>query len=416
MVTRDEAHSTRGRARLLFEMLDGEAIDDGWRSEEVRDALDLCLACKGCRSDCPVGVDMATYKAEFLSHYYAGRVRPRSAYALGLIGLWSRIGGRLPRVANFATRAPGLRTLTSWLAGATTERRMPAFARRSFRSWFQQRGGSRGTGPAVLLWPDTFNDHFHPHTAQAATEVLEALGHRVVLPDRPLCCGRPLYDYGMLGTARRWLLQLLDELRTSIAAGVPVIGLEPSCVAVFRDELCGLLPNDEDARRLGRQAFTLAEFLSRSELHWPEPLLSGRALVQPHCHQHAVLGQEPENEVLRRLGLEVELADAGCCGMAGAFGFEKDHYELSIQVGERALLPKIRALAPDVWVVADGFSCREQIAGATTRRGVHLAEVVHAALRRSAGDDLPHERPERDYWDRDRIPPLEASIASISGS
>jgi FAD/FMN-containing dehydrogenase/Fe-S oxidoreductase len=404
--TRDESHSTRGRARLLFEMLSGGEGPGPWRDEAVRNALDLCLACKGCRSDCPVDVDMATYKAEFLSHYYAGRLRPRSAYAFGWIGRWSRIGGRLPRLANFGIGAPGLGGLLGWLAGAAPQRRLPRFARQSFRCWFRERSAPADGDPPVLLWPDTFNDHFRPHTAKAATEVLEALGYRVVIPPRPLCCGRPLYDYGMLRTARRWLERILTALRPQIQAGIPVVGLEPSCVAVFRDELCGLLPHDEDARRLREQSFTLGEFLSREDRRWPASPLERTALVQPHCHEHAVLDHGAEREVLRAAGLALEAPDAGCCGMAGAFGFERDHYDVSMRVGEGGLLPAVRDRPAETLIVADGFSCREQIRHGTPRRGLHLAEVLHAALRRDAGETLRPTYLERDYWAREQVPAL----------
>jgi Fe-S oxidoreductase len=410
MVTREEAHSTRGRARLLFEMLEGDAITDGWRSGAVRDALDLCLACKGCKADCPVGVDMATYKAEFLSHFYRRRLRPRSAYAFGLIGLWSRFASRVPRLANFATRAPGSGSVARWLAGATPERSLPRFSTRRFRTWFDQRALRRTAGPRVLLWPDTFNEHFRPHTAMAAVEVLEALGYCVSIPERPMCCGRPLYDYGMLGTARRWLAGIVETLQAEIEAGVPLVVLEPSCAAVFRDELPDLLSRDQDAHRLAAQTRTLGEFVAASSTPWPDDAtVSGRALVQPHCHAHAVLRHEDEESVLRRTGLDLDLPDAGCCGMAGAFGFEREHYAISMEVGERVLLPAVRAEALETLIVADGFSCREQIAQGTPRRALHLAEVLHRALRRRAGDDVRREEPELEYWGREEIPPLAAS-------
>jgi Fe-S oxidoreductase len=408
MVTHEEKDSTRGRARLLFEMLRGDALHGGWRNQAVREALDLCLACKGCKSDCPVNVDMASYKAEFLSHYYAGRLRPRSAYAFGLIGRWARLGGSVPRLANLATQTPGLRRLVGMLAGVAPQRRLPPFARQSFRRWFEGRPVRNAGGPRVLLWPDTFNNYFHPHTAQAATEVLEAFGHRVVIPSRPLCCGRPLYDYGFLPTARRWLRRILETLRGEIAAGMPLVGLEPSCVAVFRDELGRLFPHDEDARRLARQTFFLAEFLQRQERHttWDPAPLTGTALLQPHCHQRALLRDDPERSILVSLGLEPVTPDAGCCGMAGAFGFEKEHFEVSVGAGERVLLPAVRALPPDALVVADGFSCREQIAQLTEHRPLHLAEVMHLALCRSRGREPEVEGAERIYWNRTRIPAL----------
>jgi FAD/FMN-containing dehydrogenase/Fe-S oxidoreductase len=393
MVTREEKHSTRGRARLLFEMLERDAIGQrGWRDESVKEALDLCLACKGCKRDCPVNVDMAAYKAEFLHHYYAGRPRPRSAYAFGLIYWWARLASRVAPVANFVARAPGLAALAKAAAGMAPERRIPRFAGRTFKDWWRarERGrererGQRPDGPRVILWPDTFNNYFHPETAQAAVEVLEAAGRRVVVPETPLCCGRPLYDYGMLRLARRQLLQILDALRDEIRAGTPLVGLEPSCLAVFRDELGRQLPHDEDARRLARQSFLLSEYLEREAPGWQPPRLAGRrrkALVQAHCHHHAVMKLDAEQRVLGKLGLEFELLDAGCCGMAGSFGFEKgERYEVSVRCGERALLPAVRQAAADTLIVADGFSCREQIAQGTARRGLHLAQVLQLALR-----------------------------------
>src|SRR6266571_2548389 len=253
MVTREEQHSTRGRARLFFEMLEGNPLQGGWRSEEVKEALDLCFACKGCKSDCPVNVDMATYKAEFLSHYYEGRLRPLTAYTMGLIHWWARLAAFMPGVANFFTHAPLLRNVAKKLAGIAPQRQVPAFAPQTFKQWFRQRSPRNLDKPVVILWPDTFNNHFHPETAIAAVEVLEAAGYRVEVPQQALCCGRPLYDYGMLDTAKHLLRTILDTLRPQITQGVPVVGLEPSCVAVFRDELVNLFPGDAEARRLSQQ-------------------------------------------------------------------------------------------------------------------------------------------------------------------
>ncbi|HSG41078.1 MAG TPA: FAD-linked oxidase C-terminal domain-containing protein, partial [Thermoanaerobaculia bacterium] len=370
MATGEEKHSTRGRARLLFEMLQGGEIRDGWRSEEVHDALDLCLACKGCRTECPAGVDMATYKAEFLHHRYRGRPRPRQAYAMGLVHWWARLAALAPGIANGLGRNPVLKKI----AGVHPDRRLPRLAETTFRARF----GKREPSPSVLLWPDTFTNFFHPETGQAAVEVLEAAGARVAIPRRALCCGRPLYDFGMLDLARRQLRRILEALRPEIEAGVPLVGLEPSCVAVFRDELVNLFPEDEIARRLSRQTFTLAEFLVRQG--WEPPRLAGAAVVHGHCHHHAVMGMSADRLLLDRLGLNWRLLDSGCCGMAGAFGFEEDHYEVSMACAERALLPAVRATGAETLVVADGFSCREQIAQATGRQALHLAEVLRKAL------------------------------------
>ena len=391
MVTREEMHSTRGRARLLFEMLRQPRQRPGgrgaWRDPHVKEALDLCLACKGCKGDCPVQVDMATYKAEFLSHWYASRPRPASAYAMGLIPWWARLAARMPAAANLVTHAPLLRDAVKALAGVAPARELPRFAPETFLQWWARRaGGPGGDRPAVLLWPDTFNNHFLPQTAAAAVEVLEAAGYRVTVPERQLCCGRPLYDYGMLRLAWRVLRRVLDELRPQIRAGVPLVGLEPSCVAVFRDELLNLFPADEDAQRLARQSFTLGEFLERRAPGFQPPRLERRALVQAHCHHKAVLDFAADEAVMSRLGLDFEVPDSGCCGMAGSFGYERgERYGVSVACGERVLFPKVREAAPATLIVADGFSCREQIAQGTGRHALHLAEVIRMALR-TTGD------------------------------
>jgi FAD/FMN-containing dehydrogenase/Fe-S oxidoreductase len=383
-VTHDEEHSTRGRAHLLWEMTQGEGrsdgiIRDGWRSEEVKQSLDLCLACKGCKSDCPVGVDVATYKSEFLSHYYEGRVRPRSAYAFGNIGLWVRVASHAPGLVNLTTQLPLLRDLSKLIAGIPKQRAIPAFAPESFKTWFQRRRHNID-GPPVLLWPDTFNNYFHPNTAKAAVEVLEAAGFRVIVPRASLCCGRPLYDHGMLDRAQALLLQILDELSPEIEAGIPIVGLEPSCVAVFRDELINLFPHDERAQALSRQTFLLSEFLETNARDFPLPRLDRKALLHGHCHHKSLMKMTAEEAVLRRLGIDFQSPAPGCCGMAGSFGFEKDKYDISIAIGELELMPAVRQAPPDWLIVADGFSCREQIAQGSPRHALHLAEVLQMAL------------------------------------
>ncbi|MGZ4103842.1 MAG: FAD-binding and (Fe-S)-binding domain-containing protein [Actinomycetota bacterium] len=381
MATKEELHSTRGRARLLFEMMRGESITSGWRSEEVHQALDLCLACKGCKSDCSTGVDMATYKAEFVSHHYKGRVRPRQAYALGLIYWWARVASHMPRLANAVTHARGLATLTKRLGGIAPERDAPVFAEQPFRAWFARHEPKNPQGMRVVLWPDTFNNFFHPHVARATVEVLEAAGCRVELPPRILCCGRPLYDYGMLDLAKRLLEQTVRALRDDIAAGTPIVGMEPSCVAVFRDELPNLL-HDEDAKRLSKQVFTLAEFLQRIE--WKPPPLERAALYFGHCHQRSIMGTGPDTTLLDEMGVDLQTVTSTCCGLAGSFGFEAgERYEVSIRAGEgeHGVLPKVRAASLETLVVADGFSCRTQIGQQTDRDGIHLAQVLQMALR-----------------------------------
>jgi FAD/FMN-containing dehydrogenase/Fe-S oxidoreductase len=381
MVTHEEMHSTRGRARLLFEMLNGLEATDTWRDEHVKEALDLCLACKGCKSDCPVNVDMATYKSEFLAHYYAGRLRPRTAYSMGLIMYAARAATRFPRLANLATHAPGLRAISKQVAGIAPERDVPRFATRSFRQWFADHEPANPDGSPVLLWADTFTNAFEPRIAQAAVSVLERAGHLVRVPEPWLCCGRPLYDYGFLRHAKRLLRRTLDTLADDIEAGTPLVVLEPSCAAVFRDELGGLFPRQQDARRLALQTHTLAEFLDHvapTDL----PRLEQKAVVHRHCHHHAVMGFDADERVLERLGLDTTLPDSGCCGMAGSFGFERQHYDISQACGERVLLPAVRSTDADTLVLADGFSCREQIRQATGRRALHLAEVIDLASTR----------------------------------
>jgi len=393
--TMEEMHSTRGRAHLLFEMAQGEVVRDGWKSEEVFEALDLCLSCKGCKGDCPVNVDMATYKAEFLSHYYEGRVRPRHAYSMGLIHNWARVASLFPQLANFIGAAPGLRTIAKRLGDIAEERTLPKFASQTFQSWFRKRSKGLDSGPEVVLWADTFNNYFHPQVAAAAVEVLEAAGFKVTVPSVHLCCGRPLYDFGMLDQAKRLLRRTLRELRRPIEAGTPVVVLEPSCLAVFRDEMPDLLAHDEDAKRLHGQAFTMAEFLRKKAPHYQVPLLHRTALVHGHCHQKAVVGMDCEEEVLRQMGVEFQLLDDGCCGMAGSFGFEPDKYEVSMQVGELGVLPKVREARKDTFIVADGFSCKTQIEQGTDRRALHVAEIVRMAARegpRGIEGDYPERR------------------------
>ncbi len=388
MVTREEMHSTRGRARLLFEMMRGDAIREGWRSEAVREALDLCLSCKGCKGDCPVNVDMATYKAEFLSHYYEGRLRPRSAYAFGLVYWWARLASLVPGLANFATRTPVLSPMLKRAAGIEPSRRLPPFAPVTFKAWWhrsaRRREQARGARP-VLLWVDTWSNHFEPQIALAAVDALEDAGFRIVVPRRSLCCGRPLYDYGMLRLAKRMLRQVLDTLRPMLRAKVPVVGLEPSCISVFRVELPNLFPDDADARRLRDQSFTLGELLFRHANGWEPPRLERRALVQGHCHHKSVLDLASDVALLRRMGLNAEVLDAGCCGMAGAFGYEREHHAVSVACAERHLAPAIRHAPDDALIVADGFSCRGQIAHQTGRRALHTAQLLQMARQQGPG-------------------------------
>ena len=380
MVTREEKDTTRGRAHMLFEMLQGDPVTKKWQSEQVKESLDLCLACKGCKGDCPVNVDMATYKAEFLSHYYEGKLRPTTGYAMGLIYLWARLASRMPGVVNFFTHTPPFSNVFKLAGGFAPERQIPTFATQTFKQWFQQRGTKNEGMPQVMLWPDTFNNYLKPETAIAATEVLEAAGYQVLVPQQSLCCGRPLYDYGFLDQAEHLLQQVLDTLAPEIEAGIPIVGLEPSCAAVFRDELKSLFPHNENAKRLSQQTFLLSEFLNRKVQNYQPPTLQGKAVVHGHCHHKAIMKMHDEESVLSKLGLDFNVLDSGCCGMAGAFGFEQEHYDVSIKVGERVLLPAVRAASTETMIIADGFSCREQIEQGTNRKALHLAQVLQMAL------------------------------------
>ncbi|BCB89459.1 FAD-binding and (Fe-S)-binding domain-containing protein [Phytohabitans suffuscus] len=420
MVTKEEEHSTRGRARLLFEMLDGAArggaIADGWRSTAVRDALDLCLACKGCKADCPVGVDMATYKAEFLSHHYRGRLRPRAHYAMGWLPVAAAaVSATALRLVNAVTHAPGLAWLAKRSAGVDPRRQVPVFTPRSFQRWYAARG-PRGTGERgeVLLWPDTFTNRFDPGIARAAVEVVEAAGWRVVVPDQPVCCGLTWISTGQLTTARQVLRRTLGVLRPHLRAGTPILGLEPSCTAVFRGDAAELFPDDEDVRRLVRQTVTLAELLTQHTPGWRPPRVARTAYVQTHCHQHAVLGFQADRAVLAAAGVDAKVLDSGCCGLAGNFGFEQGHYEVSEACAERVLLPAVRDAGPSDAILADGFSCRTQIAqsDAGGRRGVHLAELLRAGM---DGDDSAGV-PEQKWTRRPSAPPRPVRLLTTAAA
>ena len=380
MVTHEERHTTRGRAHHLHEMVSGNVIANGWRDESVKEALDLCLACKGCKGDCPVNVDVATYKAEFLSHYWEGRVRPRHAYAFGLIDQWARPASIVPGFVNLFTQMPGLRTIAKKTAGMPLGRQIPPFAPETFKSWFRKRGARNEGRPKVILWPDTFNNYFFPETAQAAVDVLEHFGYQVSVPMQHLCCGRPLYDYGFLDRAKQYLNTILDTLAPEIDARTPMVVLEPSCCSVFRDELNSLMPESMRAHCLMENTFTLAEFLEKKVKDYTPPQLRRKAVVQGHCHHKAIMRLYDDETVMQKMGLDFQMLNSGCCGMAGSFGFEKDKYEVSLQCGERVLLPEVRKAGLSTLILADGFSCREQIQQETHRHALHLAEVMQMAL------------------------------------
>jgi FAD/FMN-containing dehydrogenase/Fe-S oxidoreductase len=394
MATREEKDTTRGRAHALFEMLQGNVIADGWRSEGVKDALDLCLACKGCKGDCPVNVDMATYKAEFLSHYWEGRLRPRTAYAFGLIDKWAQFASLAPGLVNLSTQLPVLRNIAKLAAGIPQQRKIPAFAPQTFRQWFKKHKNetNRNGQQRVILWPDTFNNYFFPETAIAATEVLEYAGCQVLVPAGHFCCGRPLYDYGFLDTAKHYLKRVLTGLGPEIDRGTPMVVLEPSCCSVFRDELHGLFPNDQRAEKLREQTLTLSEFLEH-HTSFVAPRFRKKALVHGHCHHKAIMRMKDEQSIYEQMGLRYQMLDSGCCGMAGSFGFEQDRYKISVDIGERVLLPAVRTAEPSTLLVADGFSCREQIAQLTDRAALHTAELLSLALHNpEVSEHVPPER------------------------
>jgi len=402
-VTREEEHSTRGRARLLMEMVRGEVVTGGWHSAEVRDALDLCLACKGCRKECPVGVDMATYKAEFLAHHYAGRIRPAAHYSMGWLPVLARLVTAVPGLAgtvNLAGRTPGLSYLAKRAGGIDARRDLPRFAGQRFTTWYARRRRQRRGRRRVILWPDTFSNNFHPEVARAAVTVLERAGFTVDVPLKPMCCGLTWISTGQLGVAQRVLRRTVKALLPDLRAGVPVVVLEPSCAAVFRADAAELLGSD-DARLLAKQTRTLAELLVESgwqpgglleglSREGPRGARSSRAIAQVHCHQHAIVGFDPDTEVLRRAGVDVDVLDTGCCGLAGNFGFERGHYEVSAACAERGLWPAARHADPDTVILADGFSCRTQLAaGRTGRKGLHLAQLLARITAESSSPEQP---------------------------
>ncbi|WP_433873517.1 FAD-binding and (Fe-S)-binding domain-containing protein [Saccharopolyspora sp. CA-218241] len=374
--TRDEEHSTRGRAHLLFEMLAGDVVDQGWRSPEVRDALDLCLSCKGCKTDCPVDVDMATYKAEFLHRHYRHRVRPAAHYSMGFLPLWLALGARAPRLTGRLLSGPASGLLKR-LGGIDPRRAIPQPAPRTLQAWWSRRAPRRTTGsPSVLLFPDTFTNHFDPGIGRDAVAALEALGHSVTLPRSPVCCGLTWYSTGQLGTART----ALTRTARTLDRGLPVIGLEPSCTAFLRTDALELAPDDPAVTALAAATRTFAEWVEPALPEHPTPEAERSALVQMHCHQYSDLGFGADRAVLAASGVRADVLDSGCCGLAGNFGFERGHYEVSMACAEHGLLPAVRAAEPGTEVVADGFSCRTQLHQATGTRAVHLASLLAERL------------------------------------
>jgi FAD/FMN-containing dehydrogenase/Fe-S oxidoreductase len=389
--TKEERFSTRGRSRLLWEMLQGDVIKDGWNSEPVKEALDTCLSCKGCRSDCPTHTDMASYKAEFLSHYYERNTRPRQALTMGRIGDWAPLAGRVPWLANLLTQTPGLSAISKIIGGVAQERDMPKFAARTFRRLTKKRGKATPGQPKVILWVDTFCEHFHPEVATAAVEVLGHAGFDAVLPETPLCCGRPLYDFGYIDQAKEKLRRILDVVDRQMAAGhgapMAVVGLEPGCMSVFKDELLKLFPDDPRAKRLSANVWLLGDFLHQHD--YQPPRYEVNVLVHAHCHQKSLFGTKGDTALLERMGARATYLDSGCCGMAGSFGFNPEHIGISKAVGELVLLPAVRRQSADTVILTNGFSCREQIRQGSGREVMHLAELLQLAHQQGQ----PHAAP-----------------------
>jgi Fe-S oxidoreductase len=385
--TREERYSTRGRSRLLWEMLQGDLIDGDWDSEPVKEALDTCLSCKGCRSDCPTHVDMASYKAEFLSHYYERHRRPRQALFMGRIGQWAPLAARWPRLANLLTQTPGLSSLAKRIAGTAPARALPRFAPRTFRSTLGAGKTARTTSgrgaPKVMLWVDTFCEHFHPEIASDAIDVLRHAGFETILPSKRLCCGRPLYDFGYLDRAREALEAIMATLGPVFSvddddAPVALVGLEPGCMSVFKDELLKLFPDDERAQRLASRVRLFGDFLV--EHGYAPPQFDAQVLVHAHCHQKSLFGTRAEHVLLEKMGARFTVLDSGCCGLAGSFGFHPGHAAIADGAGEQVLFPAVRQASEETIVLTNGFSCREQIRHGTGREALHLAQLLARAI------------------------------------
>ncbi|MBR7825682.1 FAD-binding oxidoreductase [Actinospica sp. MGRD01-02] len=368
LATREEKDSTRGRARILQEVVRGELP---WGAPAVRDALDLCLSCKGCSSDCPTGVDMAAYKSEVLHQTYRRRLRPRSHYSLGKLPMWSRLASRTPRLVNLLMRLPLVGRLALWAAGVDSRRSVPAFAPRTFRRGFR---ATAGGGTPVLLFVDSFSNSFDPAVAESVVRVLESAGYAPYLPERQVCCGLTWITTGQLDSAKQILAETVRRLADAARAGVPIVGVEPSCTAVLRSDVLELLPEDRDAALVAASVRTLSELLSATDGYRPPDLAGLQVIAQPHCHHHAVLGWDADAALLARTGAKVRRL-AGCCGLAGNFGVERGHYEVSVAVAEQNLLPALDD-APNAVVLADGFSCRTQVADLRGRPALHLAQLL----------------------------------------
>ena len=394
--TGEEQHSTRGRAHLLWELMQGSLRAEGFKSEAVHEALDLCLSCKACKSECPVQVDVAAWKAEFLAQHYKGRLHPLHHYIFGFADKLARRGSLAPSLTNAILTGPLTSPLVKLIAGVAQERTLPKLAVQSYR---RSRTAENAREPrpdiststnqksappqVVVLWADTWNNYYHPQALAAAEALLTEAGFKVEVPEGHICCGRPLYDFGLLRAARSYLADVLERMGPQIELGLPFIFLEPSCASVFKDELLELFPTNERAKRLSSRVYLLADWLAQkapapAENDWLAGRLTGKkVLIHGHCHHKAVFGG-PESEIalLRRTGARVEAIEAGCCGMAGPFGFEADKIAVSKAIARLELLPAVEAAGPADVIVADGFSCREQIAQLSPRKAMHIAEAL----------------------------------------
>ena len=387
--TKDEQHLTRGRANTLRLAITGQLGDDGFTSNAMYQAMDLCVSCKGCKRECPTGVDMAAMKVEFLYHYHQKHglsVRDR------LFAYLPRYAHKLRRLGfllNLRDKIPGIATLSEWLLGLSRERRLPHWRRDHFLPHDEDIMVSEGEREVVLL-VDTFNSCFDVENASAAREVLNAAGYRVIYPQpvkkgRPLCCGRTFLSSGLLGEAKLEANRMLDALMPYTERGVPIVGLEPSCLLTLRDEYKVLMPGD-DTDELAKNVFLLEEFLAtehatgRLQLDL-KPIVSKKALLHGHCHQKAFNVMSAVQKVLALIPeLEVKTIDSSCCGMAGSFGYEKEHYDISMKMGSLSLFPAVKEADTDVLIVADGTSCRSQIEHGTGKQAMHVARVLQMAL------------------------------------
>ncbi|MDE3060780.1 MAG: 4Fe-4S dicluster domain-containing protein, partial [Pseudomonadota bacterium] len=400
--TLEEKHSTRGRARLLQEMLEGNPVSEGWKSEAVADSLDLCLSCKGCKHECPVTVDMATYRAEFLYHHYQHKRRPISSYSMGLVHRWAPLASHVPWLINALTQTPGLDAVAKWISGVHHKRQLPKLAGRTFRAQYSSphrgevgRGAQFGADGArnaptpalplrgreirAILWVDTFNNYFSPAPLLAAAELLQRFGYEVMPSPTRLCCGRPYYDFGRLKEAKTFLIRCLDSLSPLLDDRTWLVGIEPSCLSVFRDELPGLFPDDARAKHVSERTLTLGAFLQQHG--YPDMRLDRELIVHGHCHHKAIFGLDSEAALLNAVSSKVKVLDSGCCGMAGAFGYEKHKYPVSERIANLVLMPAIRQAPPEALIIADGFSCRHQIAQFAGIQAMTLPEALLSATR-----------------------------------